>query len=185
MPKQQKKSTIARYTLNGKRRLRGFLLDKKAASVVISTIVLTAGVLAMGFAILYWTSSWGRIATQTYSTAEEKNAKALQERIGFEYIDYASSTRILTVNIMNWGTSNNVTVASVYIYNSAHQYLANYTRPTVRSIATNAIIPFGLPIGGEGYFQITTNPALTPNSFYYIRINTDRGRTFDSSFATA
>lgn len=185
MPKHRKKSTISQYALSGKRHVRNLLFDKKAASVVVSTIVLTAGVLAMGIAILYWTSSWGRIATQTYSTAEENSAKALQERIGFEYIDYARNTNTLTVNIMNWGTSNNVTVASVYIYNNAHQYLSNYTRPTLRSIASNAVIPFGLPISGEGYFRITLAPTLAPNSFYYIRIVTDRGRTFDSSFVTA
>jgi hypothetical protein len=181
MPKRRKKSTISRYALSGKRHVRTLLFDKKAVSVVISTIVLTAGVLAMGIAILYWAYSWGNIANHTYSTAEENSAKAVQERLGFEYIDYSGN--ILTVNIINWGTSNNVTIASVRIYNSAHQYLSNYTRPTLRNITTSAVIPFGLPVTGEGYFRITPIPALG-SGLFYIQIVTDRGRTFDGSFAT-
>jgi hypothetical protein len=182
MPKRQKKTRFARYALNGKRQLKSVLFDKKAVSVVVSTIVLTAGVLAMGIAILYWAYSWGRLATHSYSITEETNAKAVQERLGFEYIDYSGGT--LTVNIMNWGGSGNVTIASVYLYDNTHQYVANYTRPTVRNITNNAVVQFGLPVGGEGYFALTPSPALFSGRLYYIRLITDRGRTFDGSFVT-
>jgi hypothetical protein len=184
MSKRKRKSTIAQCTLCGKRWLRSFLVNKKAVSVVVSTIVLTVGVLGLGIAILYWTYSWGNIATRQLTTTEGNNAKALQEKLGFEYIGYSRSTNTLTVNIINWGDSNNVTVTNFYIYNSAHQYLGNYSRPALRDISTNGLIAFGLTMGGEGYFQIAPAPALAPGTFYYIRIVTDRGRTFDSSFAT-
>jgi hypothetical protein len=168
--------------MSGKRQLRSILFDKKAVSVVVSTIVLTAGVLAMGIAVLYWAYSWGRLATHSYSIMEETNAKAVQERLGFEYIDYSGGT--LTVSVINWGGSANVTIASVYLYDSAHQYVANYTRPAVRNIANSTLIRFGLPVGGEGYFRLTPTPALVSGRIYYLRLITDRGRTFDGSFDT-
>jgi uncharacterized protein (UPF0333 family) len=182
MPTKRKKSSIARFALSGKRYVRGFMFDKKAASVVVGTLILTAGVLAMGIAILYWASSWGSLATRTYSTAEGNSAKAVQERLGYEYIDY--SNNILTVNVINWGTSANLTIANVYVYDNTHQYVGNYSSPTLRNISTSSIVASGLPVGGEGYFQITPNPAFASGSFYYIRVVTDRGRTFDGSFAT-
>lgn len=182
MPKQKRKNAIAQFTLSGKRWLRSFLGNKKAVSVVVSTIVLTVGVLGLGIAILYWTYSWGNIATRQLTTTEGNNAKALQERLGFEYIQYSGNT--LTVSVINWGTSNNVTVADLHLYNSAHQYVGNYSRPALRNMTTNASIPFGLPMTGEGYLQITPGSPLAPGALYYIRIVTDRGRTFDSSFAT-
>ncbi len=168
--------------LSTKRCVKTFLFDKKAASAVVGTLILTAGVLAMGIAILYWASSWGSIATRSYTTAEGNSAKAVQERLGYEYIDYSGN--VLTVNLINWGTSGNLTIANVYIYNNAHQYIGNYTSPTLRNMTTNSIITTGLPVGGEGYFQITPNPTLASGSFYYVRILTSRARTFDGSFAT-
>ncbi len=184
MRKTKNKSVIEQFKLSGKRRLKSILLNKKAVSAVVGTIVLTAGVLGMGIAILYWVYSWGNIATITMTKTEGNNARALQERLGFEYIDYSSNTNTLTVSIINWGNSNNVTVANFYIYNNARQYLGDYARPTIRYLTNNTVVPFGLPIGGEGYFQITPSPSLTSSTFYYIRIVTDRGRTFDGSFAT-
>src|SRR5512137_2461011 len=107
MQTKRRKLEFARYAMSFERSAKSFLLNKKAASVVVSTLILTAGVLAMGIAILYWASSWGSIATRTYSTAEGNSAKAIQERLGFEYIDYRSN--VLTVNVINWGTSANLT----------------------------------------------------------------------------
>ena len=182
MQTKRKKSQIARYAMCCKRSAKALFFDKKAASVVVGTLILTAGVLAMGVAVLYWASSWGQIATRTYSTAEGNSAKAIQERLGYEYIDYSGN--VLTVNVINWGTSANLTIANVYIYNNVHQYIGNYSRPTLRSISTNSLVTAGLAAGGEGYFQITPSPVLASGSFYYLRIVTGRGRTFDGTFAT-
>ncbi len=184
MPKTKRKSILDQYAMSGKRRLKSFVLNKKAVSAVVGTVVLTAGVLGMGIAILYWVYSWGNIATIQMTKTEGNNSRALQERLGFEYIDYSRSTNTLTVNIINWGNSNNVTVANFYIYDNAHRYIGDYALPTLRYISNRTVVPFGLPISGEAYFQITPTPALAPSTFYYIRIVTDRGRTFDSSFAT-
>jgi archaellum component FlaF (FlaF/FlaG flagellin family) len=165
--------------MGGKRKIRNILFDKKAVSVVVSTIVLTAGVLAMGIAVLYWTYSWGSLASRAYSAAEENSVKAIQERLGFEYIDYSSSTNTLTVTLINWGDTNNITIADVVLSNSAHQIVGNYSRPQLMSMSNSPIA--GLNMTAEGYFRIPQS--LTPG-FYFIRVVTDRGRTFDSTFAT-
>lgn len=184
MPKRRKKSIIAQSLSVAERQTKRLILNKKAVSVVISTIVVTAGVLAMGIGVLYWAYSMGDIAAHSYSKTEAANAKAVQERFGFEFIDYSNISNVLTVNVMNWGDSGNLTIANVYIYDSTHQYLGNYSRPVLRNITTSALIPFGLNVGGEGYFQVIPNPALGAGTFYNIRIVTGRGRTFDGSFAT-
>jgi hypothetical protein len=159
------------------------LFDKKAASAVVGTLVLTAGVLAMGIAILYWAYSWGNLATRAYSTSEANNAKAVQERLGFEYIEYLSSSNNLGVYVINWGGANNITIAHVFLWDNSHQPLGDYSNPSLLNITTTNVIP-GLNIGDEANFRITPVSGLASNSFYYIRVITGRGRTFDSTFAT-
>ena len=180
MSKRSKKTLVARLALNSQRKMRRLLFDKKAASVVVSTMVLTAGVLAMGIAVLYWAYSWGNTITRTYSSSEAANSKAVQERLGFEHIDF--SNNILTVSLINWGDTNNITIANVFLWDSAHQPLADFSNPPLRNITTDSVIS-GLKMGDEGCFRITP-PRLISNSFYYIRLVTARGRTFDSTFAT-
>ena len=36
----------------------GFFLNKRAVSVALSTMIITAGVIAAGIAVLYWAYSW-------------------------------------------------------------------------------------------------------------------------------
>jgi hypothetical protein len=183
MRKRGKKTLAARLKVNGKRKIRNLLSNRQAASVVVSTIVLTAGVLAMGIAVLYWAYSWGNIANRTYASAEANSAKAVQERLGFEYIDYSRSSNILTVNLINWGTVGTVDIVNVHLWDNMRQPLGNYSNPSLKNITNDAAIS-SLNITDEGYFQITPVPPLALNSLYYIRVVTERGRTFDSSFAT-
>jgi len=183
MRKRGKKNFAARVKVNCKRKIGNLLLNRQAVSVVVSTIVLTAGVLAMGIAVLYWAYSWGNIANRTYATSEANSAKAVQERLGFEYIDYATSSSTLTVSVINWGTADKIDVVNVHLLDNMHRPLGNYSNPLLRNITDNSIIS-SLNIGDEGYFQFTPVPPLASNSSYYIRVVTERGRTFDSPFAT-
>lgn len=184
MCKRAKKTIVARLKISGARTIRSLMLNRKAASVVVSTIVLTAGVLAMGIAILYWAYSWGNMANRAYSTAEANSAKAVQERLGFEFIDYSPSGNTLTVNLINWGTADKIEIANVHLWDNTRQPLGNYSNPSLRNITDNSEISV-LDVGDEGYFQIAPAPTLAPSSLYYIRIVTERGRTFESSFATS
>jgi len=157
--------------------------NKRAVSVALSTMIITAGVVAMGIAVLYWAYSWSNLATKQYSDAIATGSNAIGERIAFEYIAYSSSSAELTVNIINWGKTNNVSIARVYIWDSAHQPVGSFSGLILMNITTSAPIPGNtLNMGDEGYFSITTS--LPSNSYFSIRVVTERGRNFDGSFAT-
>ena len=177
------RNRLARLGLSGKRKIRSLIFNRKAISVVVSTIVLTAGVLAMGIAVMYWAFSWGNIAAQDYSKSEANSAMAAQERLGFEYINYSSSSNMLTVYIMNWGTAKSVNITNVYLWDNLHNPIGQYPNPQLLNITSGAAIG-SLNIGDEGYLSISLSNQLASNSLFYIRIITGRGRTFDSSFAT-
>jgi hypothetical protein len=91
-------------------------------SVVVNTIILTAGVVAMSIAVLYWTYGMGKIGRIEYTENTNTTMSAVNERIGFEYIRYSGNT--LTVNIINCGKTDNITIARVYIMNTNYQNIA-------------------------------------------------------------
>jgi len=187
MPKRNRKTKIPKIRLNAERGIRGLLGSKKAVSVVVSTVVLSAGVLALGIAVLYWAYSWGNIANLQYSKAVAASSYAVSERVGFEYISYSSSgnTNNLTVNIINWGRANNLNISHVYIWDSFHNFVGTgaYTPSQLTNITSGSPIPNNLlNIGDEGSFRVTWLSNTLPNGYYNIRIVTGRGRNFDSSF---
>jgi hypothetical protein len=174
MPKQNFKS------------LKKLFRDKRAMSVAISTLIITAGVIAMGIAVLYWTYSWGNIANKQYMENTQAGSSAMEERIGFEYIAYNSTSEELTVNMINWGKSNNLSIARVYIWDSSHSSVGSYSETNVllKDLATahTPIAGDTLNSGEEGCVIFPVS--LNSTSYYTIRVVTDRGRNFDSSFAT-
>lgn len=171
------------------RKIRSLLFDKRAISVALSTIILTAGVIAFGITILYWAYSWGAVANQKYSDTVSASMSAIEERIAYEYITY-SSVSGLTVNIINCGKSNNVSIARVYILNSTWEGTYSFPPLMLMNITNNQVIP-NLNMTDDGYFNIPAQarpniPALTlsPSSYYTIRVVTQRGRNFDTQFST-
>lgn len=167
-----------------RRRRRGFFGSKKAVSVVVSTVVLTAGVLALGIAVLYWAYSWGNIANLEYSRTVAESSHAVAERVGFEYISYSSTNNILTVNIINWGRADNLSIRIVYLWDSFHNSIGTgaYTPSLLTNITDGSPITDNiLNIGDEGTFTTTLFDPL-PSGYYNIRIVTGRGRNFDTSF---
>jgi hypothetical protein len=164
------------------RKAKKLLVDKRAVSVALSTMIITAGVVAMGIAILYWAYAWGKVATVEISSGMQSDSNAIEERIGYEYIS-VSGTQV-TVNIINWGKTGNVSVARVYIWDNDHNPIELTADTTLMDIDGGAPIAGNtLTPGGEGKFTVTTS-ALVTDSYYNIRIVTERGRNFDSSFAT-
>jgi uncharacterized membrane protein len=180
---KSRKPQVSSFELYAKRKAQRLLLNKKAASVVLSTVVLTAGVIAMGIAVLYWTQSMGKIGNLEYSKSTKASINAVEERIGFEYISYSSTSKTVTVNIINWGKADNISIARVYVLDTSYSHVAVSNNVALKNITNNNDISGNiLRLGCEGYFTITTT--LASNSMYYVRIVTDRGRNFDGSFAT-
>jgi hypothetical protein len=167
-----------------KRRLRSLLFNKKAASVVVSTIILTSMVVAVSIAVLYWTQSMSKIGNNEYSKNTKASSSAVEERIGFEYVNYSGNS--LTTYIINWGKADNVTIAHVLVLDSSYNYVgSNLTTITFRDIDSNFPISGNtLRIGSDGRFttRISNPSSLISGDLYYVRIITSRGRNFDGSF---
>jgi hypothetical protein len=181
VPSTKRKKSLSKPKNSVARILSSLLFSKRAVSVALSTMIITAGVVAMGIAVLYWAYSVGNLANKQYSDTVAVGSNAVVERIAFEYI--ACSGSEVTVNIINWGKANNVSVVRVYIWDSAHELVGSSGDIVLMDITTNAPIPGNtLNMGEEGYFSITAS--LLPNSYFSIRVVTERGRNFDGSFAT-
>ena len=182
------------------KKLRSFLFDKRAVSVALSTLIISAGVVAAGIAVLYWARSWGAIADQQYSNSVAQSQAAISERIAFEYIAYSkfnSTLGTLSVFIINCGLSNNVSIARMYIWNSQSVPIGTFpvspqTSLTLYNITSNSAIPNsqGLSVGNDGYFNVTmASPgpsglfSTSSGSFYIVRVVTASGRNYDGSFS--
>ena len=166
------------------RLLVSLLFSKRAVSVALSTMIITAGVVAMGIAVLYWTYGVGNLANKQYSDSVTVGSNAVVERLTFEYIAYSGSE--VTVNMLNWGKANNVSIARVYIYDNAHNVVSSSNNIELLNITSKEPIQYNmLNAGDEGYFTIGPISQLQSSSYYTIRVVTERGRNFDGSFATS
>jgi hypothetical protein len=145
-------------------------------------MIITAGVIAAGIAVLYWAYSWGNIANNQYASTVANNQNSIQENIGFEFVNYNSTNYQLKVYVINSGLSNNVTLDRLYLWNSANQPIGTYNI-TQLYLTSNPGTPISsLNKGGEGYFTVTPSPRLS-SGYYTLRIVTGSGRNFDGSFS--
>jgi hypothetical protein len=163
-----------------KRLIQSLLLDKRAISVALSTMIITAGVIAAGIAVLYWATSWGNVANQQYSATVANSQNAIGERLAFEYTTY--NTKQLTVYLINCGKSNNVTIVAWYIYNASSRLVGSYHSPTGQRIQLTFfdLTKTSLDVGVEAYFSL--NSSLN-SGYYTLRLVTERGRNFDGTFS--
>jgi hypothetical protein len=168
-------------TRNPKTKLiRKVLFDKRAISVALSTMIITAGVIAAGIAVLYWAYTWGNLANQQYSETVTNNQNSIGENIAFEYVTYHNNQ--LTVYILNCGLTNGVTLVRLYLWNSTNQLMGTYDISQLYN-TTNPHLPIPcLDKGDEGYFNITPSQALN-SGYYTLRVVTGSGRNFDESFS--
>ncbi len=179
-------------TLKAKRKSKNLFLNKKAFSVVLSTLIITAGVLAAGIAVLYWAYSWGNIADQQYSSSATASQNAMSEMIGFEYITYSNSPPCnLTIYIINCGLTNGLNISRIYVWNNQSQFVgtfpvASQTTIILMNTTTNMPIPNNqLNKGNDAYFNVTIpQGTLISSSYYTIQVVTQRGRNFDGAFYT-
>ena len=164
--------------------VRKFLHDRRALGVALTTMMITAGVVAAGIAVMYWTYSWGNIANDEYSKNISNSQDFMGERLAFEFTTYSSVSRQLTINVINCGMTNNVSIARVYVWGSSSQLTGTFTpdAPGLMNITSGAAIPGNkLNKGEDGYFKITFSQPLSLE-YYTFRVVTERWRNFDGSF---
>ena len=158
------------------RKIRRLFFDRRAVSVVISNVLLTATVIALGSAVLVWANSRISILNTEYADLMDANSARIREKIVFEYIFYNTSGNELIVYLTNFGESNNVSLANVYLRNDSwFQFF-----PDVELRFLNGTLTQRLDIQEQGYFKLSAS--LVVNTSYSIRIVSGRGRLFDAIF---
>ena len=151
-----------------------FLKNRRGISAVISNLILIGGVIAVGFSVLLWSQAQSSSYTASYGNAIRSDTDQLRERVAFEYIHYETGS--LTVYLMNSGTIGNVSIANVYVNNTAYGAPALYF---LNGTSTNS-----LNATQQGYFSITPPSSLALGTNYPILVITGRGSSFAATFAT-
>lgn len=175
--------------------VRNLLSDKRALSVVLSTMIITAGVIAGGIAVLYWAYGWGNLANNQYASTITNNQNSIEQNLAFEYISYSNGSNSLTGNLTVYVINNglgNVSLSRLYIWNSTNALLTTQPISAMYNITSNLPLSTSpsyattLSPGEEGYFNITgldlTQVVGSP-AFYSIRVVTSSGMNFDGSFS--
>ena len=164
------------------RLIRKLLFSKRAISVALTTLIITAGVIAAGIAVLYWAYSWGNVANKEYASTIAYNQNSIGENLGFEYVNYSSANGQLTIYVINSGLSNGVTLDRLYLWNSSNQPIGTYNIGQLYQIGTGTAISMNsLNSHDEGFFTVALSPKLS-SGYYTLRIVTGSGRNFDDSF---
>ncbi len=163
--------------------IRKIIFDNRAVSVALTTMIITAGVIAAGIAVLYWAYSWGNIANTQYGNTVANNQNSIGESLAFEYVNYSSANNQLTVYVFNAGLSNGVTLDRLYLWNSSNQPIGTYNIGQLYLTSDGAAISTNnLNNHDEGFFTVSPSPKLS-SGYYTLRVVTGSGRNFDGSFS--
>ena len=158
------------------RKVWKLLRGRRAVSVVVSNVILTGAVIAVGFVVLSWTQYRSSAYNEQYGEAMNADIARLKERLAFEYVFYSGGN--LSVYLMNCGTIDNVTIQTVYV--TAITGVLIQVNSNVTLMHFNGVEIADLDRGEEGYFVLSL-PNLISSS-YSVRIVTGRGSTFDHMF---
>lgn len=166
------------------RSIPNFISDRRAVSVALTTLIISAAVIAAGISVLYWAYSWGTIANQQYTQTINSNQNATSEMLTFEYVTYSAPK--LSVYLINCGHVDDVGIARVYIWSNSSQAATYIPDDPGLRFTTNSsqIQSDSLDVGNEGYFTVTTSTPLS-SGYYCIRIVTERGRNFDTTLSVS
>lgn len=151
--------------------------DKRAVSNVISAVVMTGVVIALGLATLAWTQSRASDYSREYGRLIEADIARLKERLAIEYVFYNETSQEVVVYILNCGTIDGVQIQSAHIKNSTWNEV--FPEPSLQFLNGNG--DEDLDIGEEGYIVLSlSHTTLTASVYYYVRVVTARGAVFDS-----
>jgi hypothetical protein len=163
------------------RKVWKLLRERRAVSVAISNVILAGAVIVVGFVVLFWAQSRSSSYGQQYSQATSNGIAAVKEGVTYEYVFYNRTQKNLLVYIMNYGLVGNATVQTVYLSNAT--LFTSFSSISLKSTTTRQQLKWGLSTGSEGYFTIPISPiSLTKSATYNIRIVTNRGNGFETTF---
>jgi len=165
----------------GLRKVWNLLHGRRAVSAVVSNVILTGAVIAVSFAVLFWTQYRSSAYNEEYSEAMNADIARLKERLAFEYIFYDQSGSKLSVYLINCGTINDTTVKTVYVTTGTGEPIKVFSSIALMDFNDDEIADQDLDKGEEGYF-VLSSLGLELGTGYSIRVITGRGSTFDDPF---
>jgi len=160
---------------------RKTIANRRAESTVISSVILVAAVIAVGFAVLIFSNSRSSIFAQEYSSAIDSDISKLNEGIAFENVLYVPAFNTLSIYFLNYGAAYDVHVFSVYLGNSSW----HNTFSDLQVKYFNGTETLAFDYGEEGYIQLDSTiltTTLTSGTAYTVRITTERGSVFGKTF---
>jgi hypothetical protein len=150
--------------------------NKRAVSTAISSVIMAAAVITVGFSVLSWTFTKSADYNQLYATKMQSNLNKINEKLVFEFISFNRSRSELSIYLLNCGQSNNVSLSSVNLGNNSwHQSFSNITL-----VGSNNSNIQNLNVYNQGHIKLTVN--LQTNLSYSINVLTARGRDFNFEF---
>ena len=174
-------------------KLRVWSSNKRALSPIFATVLLATIVIIFGSVAYYYATNLTTTTTNNYVSTVANSQQSIAERIAFENVVYTrSSPATLTVYLLNCGSSNNVKVNSIFLYDASHNIAGGspYSYNDVpQSISPLTFIDGGtipsnsLNVGQEGTFTVALDAgASLPNQVYTIHLITQSGSYFDYEF---
>jgi hypothetical protein len=164
------------------RKVWKLLHRRRGVSVVVSNVILTGAVIAVSFAVLFWTQYRSSAYNEEYSEAMDADIARLKERVAFEYVFYNQSGSKLSVYLMNCGTINDTTVKTVYLTTDTGEVKEVFSNINLMDFNDVEIADQDLDRGEEGYFVLSLPPLGSAPDSYSVRVVTGRGSTFDHTF---
>ena len=163
------------------RRIQKIIFDKRAVNNVISAVILTGVVVALSLSVFAWAQSRSSDYSKEYSETVDAETAKLKEKLAFVYIYYESSSHDLSIYLLNCGTIDAIQIKTVYISDSGNTLLQTFSDPQLYLFQSLTEVS-DLDRGEEGRLILTLSTSLDDGAYYYVKIITGRGASFDSNF---
>lgn len=154
--------------------LQRFVSSRCAISPVISSMILIAVVIVLGFSALAYARSVASNYQSQYQDNVNGDISKLKETISFEYVYFNSTTQHLSIYFMNIG-SNSLEIDKVYLSTSS-----TAIEPTLRFLSGGLATNKTLGLGDERLIDFSIS-ALS-NGSYTVKLTTIRGSSFAYTF---
>lgn len=181
----KRKQLVAALKFPGSRSNQ-FVRSRRAASVVVSNLILIAAVIAVGLVVLAYTNTQSNNYVTEYGKTVSADIDHLRETLAFEYVFYNSTgfapgNGSLTLYFINAGSINNVNSTSVLLMGTSGNNASWSTNIPVTTMyfLGSTIETNGLNVGQEGYVVLPIR--LSPGS-YLVKMTTWRGSIFEYTF---
>ena len=147
--------------------------NRRAVSAVISNLILIGAVIVVGMAALAFARSNSSNYQTQYQQTVSSDIDKLKEGLSFEYVFYNSSSKNLYVYFLNSGNIN-FNVPTLLVNGSSYSFSMYYKNG-------QADPQKFVDVRQEAY--IVSNAGNLAGGFYTVRLTTERGSSFEFSFA--